>query len=499
MTEVTVSDGILAEARALCGRNQPHLAAKLLLSAWIELLVDGYSTQTDALLAQLPDALSDDAEALSVRACCARMRGDRDGALLLLARARARRSSIAESPLYLLFVEDDEQLLYAAVTRSLEVIQAGAIRGRSHAYAVYLVGWTLLRLRREPVKAHQLLEAARADAELRGLHTLASRAATNKAFALAFAGRFGDAMEMLQSLPAAEQGSWRGYDGGIEGLTAALVLYWRGELEDARTELGKVISDNGDTPYAHLARVFNAFVASHLGNSHDQATAQLELRYLPEHTSLGVPWQVWRATAECVLAQAYGRNDAAVRLARFVLSATDVPVARVLAANVMRRSGDNHAAQAALEACDVRRSPGYLTAFVETMRALMAHDAGLVKAAHLHLERALDAAEPESAYLPFLSAARGAQELFETHATWGSRHETAIGEILARRLDSHSDSDRDLSKREQQILEYMRTSLSAAEIAEALHVSVNTVKTHKRSIYRKLGVSNRREAVKYRP
>lgn len=493
-----MSDDILAEARALCERGHPHPAAQLLLSAWIELLIDGYSAQTDALLAQLPDALSDDADALSVRACCARMRGDRDGALLLLARARARRSSVAESPLYLLFIEDDEQLLYAAVTRSLEVIQAGAIRGRSHAYAVYLVGWSLLRLRREPVKAHQLLEAARADAELRGLDTLASRAATNKAFALAFAGRFSDAIEMLQSVPAAEQGSWRNYDGGIEGLTAALVHYWRGELKEARTEFDNVISDNGDTPYAHLARVFNAFVASHLGSSHDQATAQLELRHLPEHTSLGVPWQVWRATAECVLAQAYGRKDTAVRLARFLLSAADVPVARVLAADVLRWSSDNYAAQGALEGYDAQRSPGYLTVFVETTRALMAYDAGLERAAHLRLERALDAAKPESAYLPFLTATPGVQELLETHASWGSSHDAAIGRILARRSDSHFAIDGNLSKREQQILEYMRTSLSAAEIAESLFVSVNTVKTHQRSIYRKLGVSNRREAVKYR-
>ncbi|MCH5641768.1 LuxR C-terminal-related transcriptional regulator [Gordonia sp. ABSL49_1] len=35
----------------------------------------------------------------------------------------------------------------------------------------------------------------------------------------------------------------------------------------------------------------------------------------------------------------------------------------------------------------------------------------------------------------------------------------------------------------------------AAEIAADLFVSVNTVKTHQQSIYRKLGVSTRRAAV----
>ncbi|MCT1355022.1 LuxR C-terminal-related transcriptional regulator [Gordonia sp. p3-SID1431] len=35
----------------------------------------------------------------------------------------------------------------------------------------------------------------------------------------------------------------------------------------------------------------------------------------------------------------------------------------------------------------------------------------------------------------------------------------------------------------------------AAEIAADLFVSVNTVKTHQQAIYRKLGVSSRRDAV----
>lgn len=40
--------------------------------------------------------------------------------------------------------------------------------------------------------------------------------------------------------------------------------------------------------------------------------------------------------------------------------------------------------------------------------------------------------------------------------------------------------------------------MTTAEIAAALHLSLNTVKTHQRAIYRKLGVSTRRDAVKTR-
>ena len=45
------------------------------------------------------------------------------------------------------------------------------------------------------------------------------------------------------------------------------------------------------------------------------------------------------------------------------------------------------------------------------------------------------------------------------------------------------------------VLVYLPTMLKSAEIAADLFVSVNTVKTHQRAIYRKLGVSNRRGAV----
>jgi LuxR family maltose regulon positive regulatory protein len=45
------------------------------------------------------------------------------------------------------------------------------------------------------------------------------------------------------------------------------------------------------------------------------------------------------------------------------------------------------------------------------------------------------------------------------------------------------------------VLGYLPTMFKSAEIAADLFVSVNTVKTHQRAIYRKLGAANRREAV----
>jgi ATP/maltotriose-dependent transcriptional regulator MalT len=47
---------------------------------------------------------------------------------------------------------------------------------------------------------------------------------------------------------------------------------------------------------------------------------------------------------------------------------------------------------------------------------------------------------------------------------------------------------------EQRVLQYLPTS-SYAQIADSLYVSRNTVKTHLRSIYQKLGVASRSQAV----
>jgi LuxR family maltose regulon positive regulatory protein len=53
-----------------------------------------------------------------------------------------------------------------------------------------------------------------------------------------------------------------------------------------------------------------------------------------------------------------------------------------------------------------------------------------------------------------------------------------------------------LTEREQVVLRYLASTLSPAEIASELYLSVNTVKTHQRMVYRKLGADGRRDAVR---
>jgi LuxR family maltose regulon positive regulatory protein len=52
-----------------------------------------------------------------------------------------------------------------------------------------------------------------------------------------------------------------------------------------------------------------------------------------------------------------------------------------------------------------------------------------------------------------------------------------------------------LSDRELDVLRLLRSELSGPDIARELVVSLNTVRTHTKNIYTKLGVNNRRAAV----
>jgi LuxR family transcriptional regulator, maltose regulon positive regulatory protein len=53
-----------------------------------------------------------------------------------------------------------------------------------------------------------------------------------------------------------------------------------------------------------------------------------------------------------------------------------------------------------------------------------------------------------------------------------------------------------LTEREQEVLRHVSDMLNTAEVASEMYISVNTVKTHLKSIYRKLAATHRREAVR---
>lgn len=123
------------------------------------------------------------------------------------------------------------------------------------------------------------------------------------------------------------------------------------------------------------------------------------------------------------------------------------------------------------------------------------------QAAAAALERALDLAEPTGTLRPIVANAGAILPLLHRQQRIGTTHsallEQAIG-MIEQRVPIQRQSAailEPLSDRERQVLGYMPTTMTNQEIANALFVSVNTIKTHLRAIYRKLDVDTRREAV----
>jgi len=132
----------------------------------------------------------------------------------------------------------------------------------------------------------------------------------------------------------------------------------------------------------------------------------------------------------------------------------------------------------------------------------IARDAlGDAAAAERALEHALDLAEPGGAYFFFLI--QPAPRLLERHARHRTAHAALVAEILdllaGRRPAPPTGGLRPplepLSDSEIRVLRYLPTNLSTPEIANELYVSPNTVRTHVRHLYAKLGAHHRAEAV----
>ncbi len=125
--------------------------------------------------------------------------------------------------------------------------------------------------------------------------------------------------------------------------------------------------------------------------------------------------------------------------------------------------------------------------------AALAHDRRRADAEALAcLERALALAEPEGVARPFLLAGERMVALLERDQQVHSTHQPFAHGLLARLRGPGADADSGsvallerLTNREQSVLQLLPTMMSNGEIAEELFVSVNTVKVHLKSLYRK--------------
>lgn len=127
--------------------------------------------------------------------------------------------------------------------------------------------------------------------------------------------------------------------------------------------------------------------------------------------------------------------------------------------------------------------------------AEMALAAGQQPLVRHRVHEALQDATDHGALRPLLCASSGLHDyLGKRRGSFGAQDHT-VARILAVTRQSTSSPTSALTEREREVLELLPTLQSIDEIADELTVSANTVKTHTRAIYQKLGAANRRDAV----
>jgi LuxR family transcriptional regulator, maltose regulon positive regulatory protein len=178
---------------------------------------------------------------------------------------------------------------------------------------------------------------------------------------------------------------------------------------------------------------------------------------------------------------------------------------RVATAEVELAQGNPSAALAELTA--LQEGPGsgdywgFWQVWAAVLEAIAREALGDPDAAETALQRALDLAEPDGMLAPFLfSPAPG---LLERQAPQRTAHAALVADILSLLAGNRSAPPpagpqpplEPLSDSEIRVLRYLPTNLTGPEIAGELYVSVNTVRTHMRHLYAKLGTHHRADTV----
>jgi LuxR family maltose regulon positive regulatory protein len=191
-----------------------------------------------------------------------------------------------------------------------------------------------------------------------------------------------------------------------------------------------------------------------------------------------------------------------------------ITLARVLIAEYERDHADRAMREAMellerlLYAAEVGGRTGSVLEIL-VLRALAHQIRGDVPAALVPLERALKLAEPEDYVRTFVdegppmehllleAAARGIVPGYTRKllAAFGAEARRRVGRSRLPASPVSHPLIEPLSERELEVLRLFGTELSGPEIASELVVALSTVRTHTKSIYRKLGVKNRRAAV----
>ncbi|BCB77009.1 hypothetical protein Pflav_034190 [Phytohabitans flavus] len=372
------------------------------------------------------------------------------------------------------------------------------------------------------VAAGYALAAGLAEARAAGLTRPASACAGRLAVVHAVRGELREAGEAARAYPGGSPA-----DRAHAHLALALVALHRDELAETAAHLDRAAppapADGGVPVPDRAGAAFPALVAvAHAGLLEargDLAAAHRAISAARGERALPPMVERWLAIAEADLHTA--RGDAAG--ARVLLGpvareaggagagredaprATGEAAGAVALARAHLCAGDPTAALRALPPWDDIEVNVPLAVRVDAglLAAIAARRAGDHRRAARDLEAVLGMAGPEGFRRSFTRGGTDARDLLGAHLDAGTAFWPLVADLVAAMPPpaaadppASPETGETLTERELTVLRYLQSMLSTVEIAGELSLSVNTVKTHVRNIYRKLSATRRREAVR---
>jgi LuxR family maltose regulon positive regulatory protein len=328
------------------------------------------------------------------------------------------------------------------------------------------------------------------------------------ALAEALRGRLSSAAEIAGSGPALLRDGGSGQPDPASRLALAFVCLEHGELSACRARL-KVAETALDAHPDRLASTVGCLVAARgslaEGRTHtvleaiDRARRGRSLLPLLDRMLVLTESQAHAAAGNGQAALDAARRagspsapDAKVALSRAWLAAGDAAKARRTLAAVLEAPASEAAGQVQLEAW--------------LADAQLSFSGGDEVRGRRSLELALRLGEGEKRRLPFAMERTWVRPALMRHPELASEHRQLLGPGLAGpatvpvRGGGPGQADpvivQQLSSRERDVLRHVSEMLDTADIAAEMYISVHTVKTHLKSIFRKLGAGDRREAVR---
>jgi LuxR family transcriptional regulator, maltose regulon positive regulatory protein len=503
------------------------LAGNLVATSWPELLVHGDSPVAGALITSLPRAVVTDDPELSLAAASIHLESGElsagrdylriadDTAAAVKPKRRAEFTlTRAIADLYEARAVGD----FERVRASAEALAGGhgsavaALDGRERrALGLVHTGiaetWTGRHQHARTALEDALGLARHADREYLTFCTLAALSLLE-----AVSGAFVTAAALAQDaggLAARHGWSARGPTASARCALSICAYHWN-DLGDARRSLATAeaaLGAAGDPALRVLVSLTRGRVELRSGDAEPAAAALDAAGRAASEFSLS-PWlAVQLAGAQAQALAAAGQPGDVQDVIRIRPPSGRWAETELVWARVALAAGDPggaaDTARAALDGAVAMADPS--TAIeIRALGAVAEHRRGDDDRALQLVEEALALAEPQQDLAPFLSVGPAVRELLVRRIRAGTAHRSLAGE-LGELLDplmacpvnrGGAMGLEPLSEREEVVLRYLPATLSKAEIASEMSVSVNTVKTHMKNIYRKLDVTDRAQAVR---